>query len=572
MLRLTLSILAVLSLANTAGRAAEAPALEVWAVDPLEKVFPDARPAAGEAATDVARGEHASLQVVVRCPVLVKGLKAETDPLVLEGSADKGLKPRATRFVGFVPIDAGIPRPPADRLRVPPAFFPDPLLETSDIALTAGSAQPIWITLAVPRDAAVGLYRGRIRVSATADGKALSAALPLSVRVWPVTVEKCRLWVTNWFQLGGFPGWSQAGQPAGKGVLQPDSEAYWDMLRRYARNMADHRQNVALISPLALADFKARADGGLDIDFARFDRWVQVFIEEGVVGRIEGGHIGGRVQGWESQFNVGIRRLKDGKVESVSVDPGSAEADAFYAKFFPALVKHLTAKGWLDRYLQHLADEPIDMNTDTYRALRGLASRHAPVLRIIEACHTKNLIGAIQVWVPQLNFLHEDFPHYRQRKAAGDEVWYYTCLGPQGEYANRFIEQPLIKTRLLHWINFRYGVTGYLHWGYNYWGDHDPFRQLAIPWDGGAQYLPAGDAWIVYPGKEGPLDSIRFEAMRDGIVDHELLSRLAERDEAAARRIAERFVLDFDKYDTDVARFRAARRELLERLSGRTGP
>ncbi len=88
-----------------------------------------------------------------------------------------------------------------------------------------------------------------------------------------------------------------------------------------------------------------------------------------------------------------------------------------------------------------------------------------------------------------------------------------------------------------------------------------------VQWDGGAQYLPAGDAWIVYPGKDGPLDSIRFETMRDGIVDHELLSQLAERDKAAAQKLAETFVLKFDQYNTDVTAFRAARRELLERLS-----
>ncbi len=543
------------------------PNLELWAVDPLVKVFPDASPQTGEATADVARGEHASLQVVVRSPVFAKNLKVDVPPLTREGAADSTLKPRAPRFVGYVPIDAGIPRPPADRLRVPPAFFPDPLLESFDASLTAGSAQPIWLTVPIPVDAPPAIYRGRIAVSVTAaDGKTLTASLPLAVRVWPVTVKKTRLWVTNWFQVGGAPGWSQDGRSTGGSEIKQDSDLYWETLRRYARNMAEHRQNVVLISPLALAEFRAGADG-LDIDFSRFDRWVEIFTQEGVIGRIEGGHIGGRAGGWESQFTVGIRRLKDGKVESVSVDPAGPEAEAFYARFFPALVKHLKAKGWLDKYLQHLADEPIDMNTGTYRALRALAAKHAPELRIVEACHSKDLTGAVQVWVPQLNFLHTDYAHYRERQAAGDEIWFYTCLGPQGEYANRFIEQPLIKTRLLHWINFRYGVTGYLHWGYNYWGQYDPYRRLAIPWDGGAQYLPAGDAWIVYPGKDGLVDSIRFEAMRDGIVDHELLSRLAERDAAAAKRLAETFVIDFDKYNTDVAAFRAARREILERLS-----
>jgi hypothetical protein len=216
--------------------------------------------------------------------------------------------------------------------------------------------------------------------------------------------------------------------------------------------------------------------------------------------------------------------------------------------------------------MQHLADEPTPGNAASYRAIAALVRKYAPDLRIIEACHTKDLTGAIDIWVPQLNFLHHDYAHYRERQQAGDEVWFYTCVFPQGEYANRFIEQPLMKTRLLHWINYRYGITGYLHWGYNQWTAEDPFTKTTPP-HGGPPYLPAGDAWIVYPGKEGPLDSIRFEAMRDGIVDYELLSLLAEKDRDLAMQLASRHVLDFDRYDCDVKTFRETRRTLLERLS-----
>jgi hypothetical protein len=67
----------------------------------------------------------------------------------------------------------------------------------------------------------------------------------------------------------------------------------------------------------------------------------------------------------------------------------------------------------------------------------------------------------------------------------------------------------------------------------------------------------------VYPGSAGPLDSIRFEALRDGVEDYELLCCLAERDPEAARRIADRVIRDLDDYDLDPGAFRAARRELL---------
>jgi len=536
---------------------AEPPKLDVWAVDPLVKVFRDARSIQPiDATAEVARGEVASVQVVVRCEKPLKGLKATIDPLTAEGGKGGPLAIGSVRFVGYVPVDRPTQTPSKDQLRKPPADYPDPLLEQAEIDVGAGQAQPLWLTIPVKVDAEPGLYRSTLKMTASADGQNVSAGLPVTVMVHKTAVGRSRLWVTNWF------GMSSAHM---KVKPEANTPAYWDLLRRYARNMAAHRQSAALISPLSLADYKVGADGKLTADFAEFDRWVDIFIQEGVIGRIEGGHIGGRVGGWDSQFVVQIRQVKDGKVTSTSVDPKSPEAETFYAWYFPALLKHLQEKGWLDKYVQHLADEPIPGNIESYRAMAALVRKHAPGLKTVEACHTKDLVGAIDIWVPQLNFYHQDYKHYTERQKAGDEVWFYTCVFPQGEYANRFIEQPLIKTRLLHWINYRYGATGYLHWGYNWWTDEDPFK-FSTRAHGGPPYLPAGDPWIVYPGADGPLDSIRHEAMRDGVADYELLSMLGERDAKAAEKLVGTHILAFDRYDCDAAMFRATRHQLLEQL------
>lgn len=539
--------------------ASETPAIRVWPVDPLVKVFPD-DPVGAECAAraEVARGEHASLQVVVRADTPIRSLRAAIRSLdASDGSGRLDAMP--ARFVGYVPVDRPTQKPSQDQLRKPPADYPDPLLELDSIDVAAGRAQAVWITVPIPLSAVPGMYRGALEITGVVAEKPVRLTQRLEIQVYPASIARSRLWVTDWFAMQ----WRHL-----EVSPQPESEDYYALLRRYARNLAEHRHNVALISPLNLATFTVGPGGGLGIDFARFDRWVNIFREEGVIGRIEGGHIGGRKAGWDSDFVVTIHRVEDDKVVSASVDPAGADAERFYAQFFPALVAHLKERGWLSDYLQHLADEPTASNLGSYRAMAALIRKHAPELRVIEACHTKDLVGAIDVWVPQLNFLHDDFAHYTTRRRAGDEVWFYTCVFPQGEYANRFIEQPLIKTRLLHWINFRYGVTGYLHWGYNHWTENSPFTHTTRP-HGGPPYLPAGDPWIVYPGKDGPLDSIRFEAMRDGIADHELLSLLAQRDPEAAQQIAGRHVLAFDRYNTDVVAFRAARRELIERLSDR---
>jgi len=551
----SVSVVSTVLLSSIALAAPAPQRIDVWAVDPLIKVFPDATPVPGnEAFAEAACGEYATFQIVVRSDQPITGLRASVMPLELaEGGARR--QPRPARFVGYVPVDRPTQTPAKDQLRQPPADYPDPLLDAAAINVPANQAQPIWITVPVPVQSAPGSYRGRLMLYNQTGP--IQTQMSLVLQVHRAIVWKSRLQVTNWFAMH----WQHM-----KIAPAEDSPEYWELLGKYARNMAEHRQNVALISPLALARFKAGDGGRLQIDFSRFDKWVEIFKNEGVIGLIEGGHLGGRVGGWESPFAVQIRQVKDGQVASASVDPASPEADTFYSQFMPSLVGHLKEKGWQDIYVQHLADEPIEKNIPSYRAIAALVRKHAPGMKIIEACHARDLTGAIDIWVPQLNFLHQDYQHYQDRQKAGEQVWFYTCVFPQGEYANRFIEQPLIKTRLLHWINFRYGITGYLHWGYNFWTADDPFKKLTRE-HGGPPYLPAGDAWIVYPGKDGPLDSIRFEAMRDGINDYELLCKLAEKDPEAAKAIVAKHVLDFDKYDTDVKTFRATRHELLEKLS-----
>ncbi len=79
--------------------------------------------------------------------------------------------------------------------------------------------------------------------------------------------------------------------------------------------------------------------------------------------------------------------------------------------------------------------------------------------------------------------------------------------------------------------------------------------------------MPPGDSHIVYPGKTGPLSSIRFEAMRDGIEDYELLMELAKANPEKSNEICNSIVRTMTDYSLDPREFRQARLELLEALS-----
>jgi hypothetical protein len=109
---------------------------------------------------------------------------------------------------------------------------------------------------------------------------------------------------------------------------------------------------------------------------------------------------------------------------------------------------------------------------------------------------------------------------------AGISHWVYYCCAPSGPWLNRFYDTPLTKIRMSGWLFHRLGAKGFLHWGFNYWHKiereeiGDPFH------DGSADSypgIPFGDPFVIYPGKDGPLDSIRWEVFAESLQDMAVL-------------------------------------------------
>jgi len=533
------------------------PPLNVVAVDPLEKVFRDSSVTHSPAALhmDSARGETASFQLTLTsCPVDLKSIRCSLPPF-RHTTSDAALSTHSVRFVGYIGSSISSSVAAHDQLRPAPAMYPDPLIPVDSIDVIAGQNQPIWVTVPVPPDTQPGDYQSTAVVSARMLGLETSTSLPLKLTVYPATITNTRLNVTLWYQMWSHDDWK---------MPQRYTDAWFNVVAGYVKSMKAHRQNWGWIETLESMKFTRDETGNLQVDFTSFDKWMQTLFDGGMK-MIEGQHFAFRTKGWKSPFGVMVYSEKDGKWSAEKIAPDAQEAEAFYASYFPALQSHLEEKGWLDKYVQHVADEPLDSNVDSYTTAAALLKKYAPKLKIMEACQTEKMVGTVDIWIPQLDHFKKGLDFFQERIAAGDDVWFYTCMYPAGEYANRFFDLPLIKTRLLHWINYRYGATGYLHWGYNFWPPH--------PWEDGANYsmavLPGGDADIVYPepGSPGVWDSIRYEAMRDGIEDHELLSQLGEKDPEAAMNFARRHIKEVDKYETSIELFRETRRELLKALS-----
>ncbi|MBV9501870.1 MAG: DUF4091 domain-containing protein [Acidobacteriaceae bacterium] len=220
--------------------------------------------------------------------------------------------------------------------------------------------------------------------------------------------------------------------------------------------------------------------------------------------------------------------------------------------------------------MQHVLDEAHGKEPGVYRQYAAIVRNSMPGVHTIDAFDQPSsgwLGDACNIEVLQLGKFDDTLDVVREHVAAGGEAWYYTSLLPRGRYLNRFIDFPLLKTRLLAWLDYRYSLSGFLHWGGDSWGSN-PFEitelglQVGAPTTGA---LPPGDAFITYPWREKNSlhSSIRLEAMREGIKDYELLHALALRNPEHAIRLAQKAIPHFTDYVRDISSFRKMEAELL---------
>ena len=124
------------------------------------------------------------------------------------------------------------------------------------------------------------------------------------------------------------------------------------------------------------------------------------------------------------------------------------------------------------------------------------------------------------------------YPAFANRMAEyqknGKDLWSYVCWEPGLPYTNVFVNEEGINHRICFWQTFLYGCAGFLYWCVNYWVNvTDPWADMATL-RGWLTDKVHGDGSLLYNGSKvgvfGPCGSVRFEAVRAGIEDCELLT------------------------------------------------
>ncbi len=519
------------------GRAA--PALGLWWCAAAEKVGRE-RPAPEKEEPiriEAAANEEEAFQLVLRPAAALKGVRVSF--AAPEGA---GVTTRV-REVAYVDIAR-----PSDYSGCA-GLWPDPLPEhAAPIDLAAGRNQPFWLSVRTGPAAAAGGVRLTARIEAEGG---VRAEIPVDLRVFGFALPAEHS-VTTAF---GFSPHVMAEYHRVAG--QDERRRLFDL---YMQNFRDHR-----ISPY---DFAPYDPIGVKITGAASEETDPAAVEVAVDFTAWDAQAAKYLDGYRfDSFSLHLRGLGGGTFHSRSYGSfgpyrqGTAGYRALMKKYASQVEDHLRAKGWLSKAYIYWFDEPEEKDYEFVKEGMAEIRAAAPGLaRMLTEEPGPALAGSVDIWCP---ILDQGAPAaIKERIEAGERVWWYVCCGPRAPYLGLFIDHPATDLRVWLWLSWKYGVTGILVWQSNYWTSPCAYpKERQDPWKDPMSYVSGysfppghigywgnGDGRFIYPprGVEGPtlcgpVDSIRWEMLREGIEDYEylaLLARLIDRARAKGRDTA----------------------------------
>jgi len=510
-----------------------APRLAVWPVNAVVKVFQGnvPPPTSNEAELCVARNEKEPLQLAIRSEEDFSEIQVQVMPPKKNHHA---LKDVEVALVGYVPIDHPTSYYRSDRPAWQRKFptsegqcdgwaglWPDPLLPRNQFDLKANETQAFWITVSAPKDAASGDYQGYVLLKSQ---KERLAKIPFKVHVWDFELpDESHVKAIYDLRLH-HPLWRDK-----EGSTEKLREKFW-------RFMADHRVSPHTIAPSPSLAYK---DGQVVSDFSAFDRAASTYFNALKLphaympwdfycfgwGHPPGSKFGETPYEGEYPYEESDRS---------TLRPAFREA---YQACLKVHWDHLKEKGWEDRCVLYISDEPYYDKPHIRKQMKALCEMIHEVDEDIPIYsstwhHRPEWDGYLDIWgIGHYGLVSPE--KMEELKRAGDRLWFTT----DGQMCT---DTPYCAVeRLLPHYCFKYGVEAYEFWGVD-WLTYDPHQfgwhryihQSGEPGKSTWVRYPNGDGFLAYPGKplgySGPLSSIRLEQAREGVEDYEYLTLLEE--------------------------------------------
>jgi hypothetical protein len=388
-------------------------------------------------------------------------------------------------------------------------LLPDRLEPLDRFELLGKSVRPVWLSVDLPLNATPGLYAGTIDVNSDTQHFSLQVKIRVQNKVLPKPKDwKFRLdlwqnpWVVAWHY--DLEPWSEEHKVLLKKHLKLYAEAGGKYITTYAVHSPWSDNSYAIEG--TMIEWIKRKDGSWKFNYDIFDQYVQLCMDLGIKEAIT---IYTPVP-WEHRF----RYLDESSGNYIHEQwpPESEKFKSLWKIFLDDLKLHLEKKGWFEKTYLGINENPLDVTIAAIQVIKN----HSKSWRLTYAGD----------WHPELTALLDDYSpiissepsvkELKERKAKNFTTTYYVCCTPPKP--NNFVFSPPIEGRFIGWYAEAYGYDGFLRWAYDAW-PADPVR------DARHTLWPAGDCFLVYPGGNS---SIRFEKLREGIIDVEKIKVLCE--------------------------------------------
>lgn len=494
--------------------------MNVWLTTSLHRIFPQS-PSGKDSVLQLiaARNSRISFQVGFH-----SNMKDQTH---IECTMPEGgkLHPQI-RYAGLVPLQhftTDVRPEEMDGIGYLPGLIPEPLYPLTKVEANPYASRSFWINLQVPADMKPGLHQYPLVLQWKKGKEIITKKLILKLQVSKLVLQpRKNFGVTHWWR-------GEATKIYYK--TEMFDERWWKLTEAQMKNLYEHGTDVAFVQhffeqqvvfkePCQMLIVEETSKGKYAFDWSRVKRFVDLCKKTGFR-KFEWAHLW---LYWGVEKAMHIYSEKEGKYQLIwdTVLPAFSDTYLnFLKQFLPSFHDFLQQEDILNTSYFHLSDEPWPEHVANYKKARQVLRELAPWMKVMDALsdirygreHLTDI--PVPILTSAHEYLKEKIPH-----------WVYYCTGPRDRWLNRFFDTPLPKIRMAGWLFYRFRADGFLHWGYNHWHKLDSEEFLDPYLDGAAKAypgIPNGDPFVVYPGPDGPYDSIRWEVFAESLQDYAIL-------------------------------------------------
>jgi len=450
------------------------------------------------------RDEDVNAQLVVSAKKDISSLKVTISNLVSDNGKTIDNKQCDAGFVYYVIADnsRGICAK-KDNTSYNTIIVPDIVDYRSGSSFAkAYTNRPVWLKIRIPRDAAPGIYKGKITASFNGSSQSVDVLLKVSNNTMP-TAENKKFFLELW---------QYPVAEADFYKVKPWSDEHFSLMRPAMQNLRSAGEDVITASffwdafnpstrsadEMMIKPLKTQS-GQWSYDFTNFDKWVNFMMDIGINKQIT-------VFGMAPlNFKYYYYDEAQNKVESFQQGVNGAQYRQFWTSYLNAFQKHLQEKGWFDITTLAFSEK----NPDVLK----------PLISFIKSLNKNWKISFSGKYFPEIQkdvydyslISNEQIPEntIEDRRQKGFITTFYTSCWER--FPNTFVMSDPVDATWLSWNAANRNMDGYLRYAYDYWTMRNIISDVR-------SNIASGDRFLIYPYGNS---SVRFEMLKDGIEDYE---------------------------------------------------